>query len=125
MCCLLCMSKTSKAVDAYIAAAPKETQPKLREMRAIIQSLAPSAVESISYGMPGYDKGRVAWFSARKEYIGLYLRPPIIAEYTKELARYKTTKSAIHLPLSQPLPATLIRKLIKARIKKNNAKADY
>jgi uncharacterized protein YdhG (YjbR/CyaY superfamily) len=119
------MSKMPNPVDAYIAAAPKETQAKLREMRAIIRSIAPSAVENISYGMPGYDKGRVAWFSARKEYIGLYLRPPIIAEHAKELAEYKTTKSAIHLPLSQPLPITLIRKLIKARIKKNNPKADY
>lgn len=122
MCPLYRMSEKSNAVDVYIAAAPKEAQAKLREMRAIIQSVAPSSTESISYGMPGYDKGRVAWFSARKHYIGLYFRPPIIAEHTKELTGYKTTKSAIHLPLSQKLPATLIRKLIKARIKKNNVK---
>src|SRR5579871_5859207 len=85
-------------VDAYIARAPKPAQAKLREIRKIIRAIVPRAAESISYGMPGYDKGRVAWFSARKEYIGLYLRPPTIAEYAKELAGFKTTKSAIHFP---------------------------
>ena len=46
--------KPVKNVDAYIAAAPKEVQPKLREVRTAIREVAPAAVESISYGMPFY-----------------------------------------------------------------------
>ncbi len=88
-------------------------------MRGLIQGIAPNAAESISYGMPGYDKGRIAWFALRRGYIGLYLRPPIIAEHEKELARYKTTKSAIHFPLGEKLPTALIKKLVRARINKN------
>ena len=113
------MEKTSKNVDAYIARAPKRARSKLREVREAIKETAPNAVESISYGMPGYDKGRIAWFGLMKTHIGLYLRPPIIKGHKKELAAYKTTKSAVHFPLDQKIPIPLIKKLVKARIKKN------
>jgi len=113
------MKKSSKEVDAYIARAPKETRGKLREIRAAIRSVAPDATESISYMMPSYDKGKVAWFAVMKNHVGLYLRPPIIAEHKKELAVYFSTKSALHFPLDRKLPIALIKKLIKSRMKKN------
>jgi uncharacterized protein YdhG (YjbR/CyaY superfamily) len=113
------MKERPKSVDTYISAAPKEVQDKLSEIRAAIREVAPTAVESISYGMPGYDKGRVAWFGLMKAHIGLYLRPPIIAEHKKELEGYKTTRSAIRFPLDKGLPIPLIKKLVKARMKKN------
>ena len=113
--------KISKDVDDYIAKAPKEARGKLREIRVAIKEVAPNAVESISYGMPSYDKGRITWFAPMKGYIGLYLRPPIIEEHKKELATYVTTKSAIHFPLGKKLPIALIKRLIRARIKKNEA----
>jgi uncharacterized protein YdhG (YjbR/CyaY superfamily) len=116
------MRKKSKSVDAYIAAAPKDVQPKLREVRAAIREVAPDAAESISYGIPYYDyKGRLAWFGLQKAHIGLYLRPPVIAEHKGELEGYETTKSAVHLPLDQRVPVRLIRNLVKARMKKNEA----
>lgn len=108
------------AVSAYIARAPKEARSKLNEMRRTIRAVAPKTKESISYGMPGYDKGRIAWFASMRGYIGLYLRPPIIGEHKKELAAYKTTKSAIHFPLREKLPVALIKKLLRARMKKNS-----
>jgi uncharacterized protein YdhG (YjbR/CyaY superfamily) len=111
--------KSASDVDAYIAQAPKEVQAKLREVRQAIREAAPLAVESISYGMPGFDKGRIAWFGLMKKHIGVYLRPPIIAEHKNELAAYKTKKSAVQLPLDEPIPVKLIKKLVKARIKKN------
>lgn len=46
--------KNVKNVDEYIKNAPKEVQEKLRELRALIKSIAPDAVERISYGMPNY-----------------------------------------------------------------------
>ncbi|HEX2710980.1 MAG TPA: DUF1801 domain-containing protein [Candidatus Acidoferrales bacterium] len=81
--------------------------------------MSPDAVENISYGMAGYDKGRVAWFGLQKTHIGLYLRPPIIEEHARVLAGYETTKSAVHLPLDRPIPVALIKKLVRARIRKN------
>jgi uncharacterized protein YdhG (YjbR/CyaY superfamily) len=110
------------SVDDYIARAPIESRAKLKEMRAIIRALAPDALESISYGMPSYDGGRLAWFAFGKGYIGLYLRLPIIKDHQKELYIYTTTKSAIHFPLDEKLPILLIKKLLRARMKKNKEK---
>jgi uncharacterized protein YdhG (YjbR/CyaY superfamily) len=115
----------SKEVDAYISAAPKEAQAKLRRFRAIIREVAPTAVESISYQMPFYDyKGRLAWFGPHKKYIGLYLRPPVIEEHKKELASYGKTKSAVHFPLDEEIPTSLVKKLVKARMKMNDAERE-
>jgi uncharacterized protein YdhG (YjbR/CyaY superfamily) len=111
---------SSKEVDAYIAKAPKELRGKLKDIRAAIKQVAPNAKESISYQIPHYSyKGRLAWFALMKNHIGLYLRPPVIAEHKRELAAYKTTKSAVHFPLDEKLPIPLIKKLVRARVKKN------
>jgi uncharacterized protein YdhG (YjbR/CyaY superfamily) len=114
--------KPPKSVDAYIAAAPKEVQRKLREVRAAIKEVAPDAAESISYRMPYYSyKGRLAWFGLQRAHIGLYLRPPVIEEHKSELMGYGTTKSAVHLPLDRRIPVQLVKKLVRARMKKNEA----
>ena len=62
-----------KAVDAYIAAAPKVAQPRLGQLRKLIKDTAPKATERLSYGMPHYEyKGRLIYFSAFKNHIGVY-----------------------------------------------------
>jgi uncharacterized protein YdhG (YjbR/CyaY superfamily) len=119
------MKKTRKPkdVDAYIAAAPKEVQGKLRELRKAIREAAPTAVERISYGMPYYEhKGRLAYFGIAKQHIGLYIPTPVVAEHEPELKAYETTSATIRLPLDKKLPVPLIKKLIRARLKKNTAK---
>ncbi len=114
------MKKTTKDVDAYIAAAPKEAQSKLKELRGVIRKTAPTAVEQISYGMPYYSyNGRLAYFSIWKSHIGLYIPAPTIAEHQSELAGYETTKATVRFPLDKKLPTALIRKLIKARMEKS------
>lgn len=60
-----------------------------------------------------------AYFAHAKGYIGLYIPPPIIADYAKALEHFTTTKSAVHFPLTENLPFELITKLIKARMKHN------
>ena len=112
----------AKDVNHYIAGAPKEVRGKLKELRALIKKLVPTAKERVSYGMPFYDyKGRLVYFAAMRGYIGLYVPPPIITDHAKELRAYVTTKSAIHLPIKK-LPIMLIKKLINARIKHNKLK---
>jgi uncharacterized protein YdhG (YjbR/CyaY superfamily) len=114
------MKSLPKDVDTYIAAAPKKVQGMLREVRSAIKAVAPSARESLSYGMPYYNyKGRLAWFGLQKNHIGLYLRPPVIAEHKRELGGYVTTKSAVHFPLDRKIPVSLIKKLVRARMKIN------
>jgi uncharacterized protein YdhG (YjbR/CyaY superfamily) len=117
------MQKAAKNVDAYIKAAPKESRDKLIQIRNIIKSVAPKADERISYGMPYYDyKGRLAYFAAFKKHVSLFVPPPVIEEYAHELEGYKTAKATIHFLIDEPLPITLIKKMVKARIKKNTTK---
>ena len=116
------MQKATKSVDAYISAAPREVQGRLRELRAVIRGLAPTAVESISYGMPYYSYGgRLIYFGLAKEHIGLYVPTPVIEEHKNELAGYEVTKATVRLPMDKPLPVILIRKLVRARMKRNEA----
>jgi uncharacterized protein YdhG (YjbR/CyaY superfamily) len=110
-------------VAAYIAAAPKDVQGKLKELRAIIRKTAPAAQEKLSYGMPYYAyHGRLAYFSIWKTHIGLYIPTPVVEEHEKELRGYETSGATVRLPLEKKLPSSLIRKLVKARMKKNEAR---
>src|SRR5262245_52734440 len=112
--------KKPKDVDAYIAAAPEHVRAKLRQLRAAIRQAAPKAIERMSYGMPCYAyNGRGVYFAHAKAHVGLYVPPPIIDEHKAELKGYSTTKATVRLPLDQKLPITLIKKLVKARMKRN------
>jgi len=110
-------------VDAYIAAAPKEAQAKLRQVRKAIKSVAPKAEEKISYGMPYYSyKGRLAYVAAFKDHMSLFAMPPIVGADKAELRKYQTGKSTLRFPLDEKLPVPLIRKLLRAGVKRNEAR---
>ena len=114
----------SKDVTGYIASAPKEVRSRLKQIRAIIKSVAPKALEKISYGMPYYGhKGRLAYFAYAKNHIGLYAMPPVISDHEKELRKYRTSTATIRFPLDGKLPVALIRKLIKEGVKNNELKS--
>ena len=115
--------RRAKTVAAYIAAAPKGVRSSLKELRAAIRKAAPAAEERISYGMPycAY-KGRLAYFAAFKKHIGFYVPTPVVAEHRRELRGYVASGATVRLPLDKRIPVSLIKKLIKARIKKNEAK---
>ena len=110
-------------VGAYIARCPKELRGKLRTLRATIKKAAPTAEERLSYGMPYYHyHGRLAYFKPAKAHIGLYIPPPVIQDHAKDLIAYGTSRATIRLPLNRKLPVGLIRKLIRARMKVNEAR---
>ena len=112
-----------KNVDAYIAAAPREVHAKLKALRAAIKEAAPDAEERISYGMPYYAyKGRLAYFRHWKGLIGLYIPTPVVEEHNRELKAYETSNATVRFTLDKKLPVALIKKLVKARVKKNEAR---
>ena len=120
--------KQAKNVEEYIAAAPIEVQPKLREVRAAIRAVAPDAVESISYGMPFYSykgeagfNGRLVYFGLLKSRIALYMRPQDIEPHMNEASEYKSTKSALQFPLDQAIPVSLVQKLVRDAMKTHYA----
>jgi len=114
----------TSGVDTYIASCPKEAQANLAKMRAAIRTAAPGATERTDYfKMPGYSyagydyDGMFAWFSFKKPFVRLHVRPPAIEEHGEELAGYPTTKAIVSFPMGKPVPLTLVKKLVKASIK--------
>ncbi len=117
-------SKTITSINAYLKQFSPEVVAKLRTLRKIIQTLAPQAEEAIRYGMPTFRlNGNLIHFAAYENHIGLYPTPAPIEAFAKELKSYKTSKGAIQFPIDKPLPLTLIKKIIKYRVKQNLTKS--
>jgi uncharacterized protein YdhG (YjbR/CyaY superfamily) len=106
----------AKEVDRYIAKAPAETHAGLARMREAIRATAPTAVESVAYGMPAYKyEGKpLVYFAAAKQHVGLY--GPAVVEFEGELKGYSTSKGTVRFPLGKPVPVALVKKLVKARM---------
>lgn len=112
-----------KTVDEYINSYPDEVQNILGTMRQIIKSAAPDAEEVISYNMPAYKQhGVLVWFAANKNHLGFYPSSDPVIVFSKDLSKYKTSKGAIQFPLSEKIPKTLVRKIVKYRLKQNTDK---
>ena len=110
---------SSKAVDAYIAGVPEPTRTALIQLREIIRSAVPKeAVEVISYGIPAFKLSKPFFgFAAFKSHLSvLPFSGSLFNNFTEELKPYTRTKSSLHLPFDKPLPAALIRKLVRARV---------
>ena len=107
-------------VTEYINAAPKESRPKLREMRSTIRAAAPGASESLKWSMPAYSYRRIlVTFAGFKQHIGFYPTPSAVAAFAKQLSGYKMAKGSIQFPLSEPLPVDLIRKITAFRVRES------
>jgi uncharacterized protein YdhG (YjbR/CyaY superfamily) len=107
-----------KTVAEYIAAAPKESRGKLRELRKCIRAAAPGAVESLKWSMPAYSYKRIlVLFAAFTRHVSLFPTPDVIRAFRKELAGYRTSAGTIQFPLEKPLPLALIRRITKHRVK--------
>lgn len=116
------MMRKAKTVEAYIKAAPASVQGKLKELRMIIRKTVPLAEERISYCMPYYHyKGRLAYFAVFKKHMSLFIPTPVIEEHQRNLKNYETTKATVHFSFDKPLPVALIKKLVAARMKMNEA----
>jgi uncharacterized protein YdhG (YjbR/CyaY superfamily) len=117
-------SGPAKDVDEYLAGVPKEARVTLEKLRQTIQAAAPMAAEVISYQMPMYKHhGMVIGFAAFKDHCSIFPGSAVMDAYQEELKRYDTSKGTIRFPASKPLPAALVKKLVKARIKENEARA--
>lgn len=120
--------KDSAAVDAYIAKASKPAQATMNELRRIIKAACPAAKERISYGIVFFEyrssgyPGRMIYFGTAKHHIGVYVVPKILPpSLKKRVEKYKKAKSTLHLPIGEKVPATMIRQLVKIRMKEIDA----
>lgn len=109
-----------KNITEYIKAAPKETQKKLREIRACIRKGAPGAEEGMKWGMPAFSYRRIlVMFAAHKHHIGFYPTPSAVKAFADDLSKYATARGSIQFPLEKPLPLPLIRKITAFRVQES------
>ena len=107
-----------KSVDEYIAAQPEAVRPKLEQMRAVIRTAVPEALEGIGYGMPGYKlHGKpMLYFANFKEHCSLFAASgTFFAALGDELSGYDLRKGTVHFPLNEHLPVKLISRIAKLR----------
>ncbi len=111
-------------VEKYISSFPKEIQVRLSEIRSVIQSVAPDAIETMSYfDMPGYSytgfkyNGMFVWFSFKALFVRLHIRPKAIPQHKAELQGFTMTKAIVSFPVENKIPSMLVKKLVKASLK--------
>ncbi len=107
-----------KNVDEYLAGVPEPARSTLNRIRAAIRSaVPPEATETISYRIPAFKyKGVLVWFAAFSNHCSLFPTASVIAAFKNELKGFSTSKGTIQFPTDKPLPAALVKKLVKARV---------
>ena len=111
-----------KTTDQYLASLSEDKRASLESLRKTIRAGAPRAEECISYGLPAFrlDGRMLVWFGAAANHCAFY-PGGVVTEYAKDLKKYDTSKGTIRFQPDEPLPSALVRKIVKARIAKNDA----
>lgn len=104
-------------IAGYIRAAPREGQPHLRRLYAILKSVAPEAEEAIKWGAPFFVEPRFLFsFSAHKAHCNFAPTPAALERFRQELAEHQTTKNYLQIPYTEPVPEDLIRRIAEHRL---------
>ena len=110
--------QAASSVDEYLAGVPDDKRAELERVRRLIRSLAPEAVETISYAMPAYkiDGRYFLGFAATKVHCSLYVGHAPLEVLAEELAPYRLWKGTINYKANAPLPADLVTRIVEARL---------
>ena len=110
--------KRPTTIADYIQAAPREGQPHLRRLYAILKRVAPQAEEAIKWGIPFFVEPRFLFaFSAHKAHLNFAPTAAGLAPFSNELEQHKTTKGSLQVRYDEPLPEDLIRKIAAYRLR--------
>jgi uncharacterized protein YdhG (YjbR/CyaY superfamily) len=114
-------NKQFKTIDEYISMFPDDVRTILNQVRQTIRAAAPEAQETINYQMPTFTlNGNLVHFAGFKNHIGFYPTPTGIEAFKDELSAYKGAKGSVQFPLDQPMPLSLIRRIVEYRVKENS-----
>ena len=105
-------------VDEYLAGVPEPARSTLNKVRAAIRTaVPPGTTETISYGMPAFKhNGVLVWYAAFSNHCSLFPTGAVIEAFKKELKGFSTSKGTIQFSTEKPLPAALVKKMVKARV---------
>lgn len=107
-----------ETVDEYLAGVLEPARNTLKRIRATIQSaVPPETTEIISYGIPAFKyKETLMWFAAFSDHCSLFPKMSVLRTFKNELKAYEVSKGTIHFPVDKPLPAALLKRMVKARV---------
>ena len=118
------MKEKAESVEKYIEGFPEDVRSILEKLRLEIKKAAPTATESIAYGMPAYKQNGkpLVYYAGYKNHIGFYATPTGHAAFEKKLSAYKQGKGSVQFPLNSPIPFDLIAEIVKFRVQENLAR---
>ena len=115
---------TPTSVDTYLAALPEDTRAALEKLRKTIKAAAPEATETISYQMPTFkQQGRfLVSYAAYKNHCSLFPAGNAVMDaHGEELAPYFSGKGTLRFTTDKPIPAPLVKKIVKTLLEENAA----
>ncbi len=113
-----------KSVEEYLKLQPAGVRAALEKLRAQIRAAAPKAEESISYGMPAYKyKGALVYFAAFKNHCSFFPGSSSILANREDLKDFIVAKGTIQFTPEKPIPASLVKSIVKARVLQNETRA--
>lgn len=110
-------------IDDYIARCEPAVRPIMNAVRDLVRTEVPSALEKFSYRMPAFEmNGMLIFYAPFKNHLGIF--PPVKgdAALDKALAPYRGEKGNLRFPFDRPIPYPLIRRVVRARVKQNQAR---
>src|ERR1043165_3084868 len=117
-------TKQPKTIDEYLSTVSDEHRVALEKLRKQIHAAAPKAEERISYGVPAFfQNGALVWFAAAKNHCSFFPGGRAVETHQSELKNYSLSKGTTRFQPDNPVPAALIRKIVKERITANEIKA--
>jgi len=117
--------KKYETVDAYLADVQPKERAVLKKIRAAVKSVAPEADEKISYGIPAFTwNGHLVYYGAMKDHLSLFPgSKAVLNKFAKELKAFDSSgKGTIRFTAEKPLPLTLVKKIVRARMAENRAR---
>jgi uncharacterized protein YdhG (YjbR/CyaY superfamily) len=113
--------KKVKSVFEYFAATSPESRAMLDKLRKTIRATVPEATEILYYQMPAFRDGRtLVAYGAFSDHCSLFpLSAAIVERFKHELAGYETSRGTIRFPFDKPIPVSLVKKIVRARIQQN------
>ena len=120
------MKRDPKTIDEYLAGVNADHREALQKIRETVHAVAPNAEECISYGIPAFRlNGRsLVFFGAWANHCAFYPgSSTTLKKFRNELRNFQTSKGTLRFSPDKPVPVALVKKLLKARIAENNARA--
>ena len=119
------LSAGARAVGAYLARVPVDQRPALQDLRRTILSVVPSAEEGISYGMPAVRKnGVLVYYAAFQDHCSFFPGSVrLLRTLAAEVQPFATGKGTLQFTPQHPLPTSLVKRIVRERVRENDTKA--